>query len=138
MTGQPAPEPAGTQMHRLCVFDLCLNCGHIATVAVDGWYPVSVACCNRLGGTILRGSYVPYASQVDYVRALSERYEYQPAGTPRAPDRLLGRRPRTDQPYQPSHRWAEPTAGRYPARVGAAWSIDGSRATAVVTPLTHP
>lgn len=126
MTGHPAPRPAGTQLHRRCVFDLWLTCGHIATIAVDGWYPVSVACCSRLGGTIWRGSYVPYSSHVDYVQVRSERYEHQPAGTPHAPGRLLGRRPRTDQPYRPSHRWAEPTAGRYPARVGATWNIDGS------------
>jgi hypothetical protein len=138
MTGQPTPEPDGKQLHRRCVFDLWLDCGHTTTVAVDGWYPVSVTCCNRLGGTILHGRYLPYASHVDFVRVLSERYEHQPEGTPRAPVRLLGRRPRTDQPYQPDHRWSEPTAGRYPARVGAAWSIDGSHATAAVAPLTQP
>jgi len=126
MTGRPTPEPARTQVHRRCVFDLWLDCGHIATVAVDGWYPVSVVCCNRLGGTILRGSYVPYASHVDYARVLSERYEHQPEGTPLAADRLVGRRPRTDG------------RGRYPARVGATWSLDGSHATAAAAPLTHP
>jgi hypothetical protein len=126
MTSQPTPEPAKMQLHRLCVFDLWLDCGHVATVGVDGWYPVAVACCDRLGGTILRGIYVPYSSHVEYVQTISERYEHQPEGTPRAPDRLIGRRPRTDQPYEPGYPWGEPTAGRYPARVGATWSIDGS------------
>jgi len=133
MTGQPAPQPNREQMRRRCVFDLWLDCGHITTVAAEGWYPVSVACCNRLGGTILRGHYLPYASGVDYVHVLSEHYEHQPEATPPAPVRLLGRRLRTDQPYQPDHRWAQPTAGRFPARVGATWSIDGSHATAAVT-----
>jgi hypothetical protein len=82
MTGQPTPEPDRKQLHRRCVFDLRLDCGHTTTVAVDGWYPVSVACCNRLGGTILHGRYLPYASHVDYVQVLSERYEHQPKGTP--------------------------------------------------------
>jgi len=129
MTG-PHTEPGGTQLHRLCVFDLSPDCGHIATIA-DGWYPVSVACCDRLGGTILRGVYVPYASHVEYVNVLSETYEHRRPGTPRDPTRFLGRRPRTDAPWQPADRWAEGTAGRYPARVGATWSFDGS------TPPTH-
>ncbi|MEH1130376.1 hypothetical protein [Micromonospora sp. CPCC 206061] len=120
------PEPDATQIHRLCVFDLFLDCGHIATVAIDGWYPVSIACCDRLGGTILHGVYVPYASHVEYVNVLSEKYEHRPLGTPSDPTRLLGRRSRTDDPRQPAYRWAKGTAGRYPARVGAAWTIDGS------------
>jgi len=125
VTGQQ-PEPEGTQLHRLCVFDLSLDCGHIATVAIDGWYPVSVACCERLGGTILRGVYVPYASHVEYVNLLSETYEPRPLGTPCEPTRLLRRRDRTDAPRQPAHQWDKGTAGRFPARVGATWSFDGS------------
>jgi hypothetical protein len=131
MTGQHDPAPAGRQIHRLCVFDLSLNCGHIATVAIDGWYPVSVACCDRLGGTILRGAYVPYDSHVEYVRVLSERYEHRSPGTHRSPQRLLGRRSRTDDPRQPIYRWARGTAGRYPARVGATWAIDSSTPPAI-------
>jgi hypothetical protein len=122
----PHAEPGGTQLHRLCVLALSLDCGHIATVAIDGWYPVSVACCDRLGGTILRGVYVPYDSHVEYVNVLSETYEHRPAGTPRDPTRLLGRRDRTDAPRQPAYSWAWGTAGRYPARVGATWSLDNS------------
>lgn len=125
MTGQH-PEPDGTQLHRLCVFDLSLDCGHIATVAVDGWYPVSVACCDRLGGTILRGVYIPYASHVELVNVLSETYEHRPAGTPCDPTRLLDRRHRTDDPRQPAYPWAWGTAGRFPARVGATWNFDTS------------
>ncbi|MDG6104029.1 hypothetical protein Daura_23085 [Dactylosporangium aurantiacum] len=54
MTG-PITGPAidGKELHRLCVFALALTCGHRVTLAVNGWYPVSVACCDRLGGTIL-------------------------------------------------------------------------------------
>jgi len=130
VTGQH-PQPEGTQLHRLCVFDLSLDCGHIATVAVDGWYPVSVACCERLGGTILRGVYVPYDSHVEYVTLLSETYEHRPPGTPRDPTRLLGRRDRTDPPRQPADQWDKGTAGQFPARVGATWSIDGSAAQVV-------
>lgn len=124
MTGQH-PQPEDTQLHRLCVFDLSLDCGHIATVT-DGWYPVSVSCCERLGGTTLRGVYVPYDSHVEFVNVLSEIYEHRTAGTPRDPTRLLGRRDRTDEPRQPAYSWAEGTAGRFPARVGATWCLDGS------------
>ncbi|MER7471232.1 hypothetical protein [Micromonospora sp. NPDC000018] len=133
MSGTPDEAPAvDVEVHRLCVFDLWLTCGHIATVAVNGWYPVTVACCDRLGGTVLRGDYVPYASQVEYVHLLSEDHEQRPSGTPREPNRLLGRRPRTDEPYRPARPWSDSGAGRYPARVGGAWSIDGS------LPLTMP
>jgi len=125
MTGQH-PEPGGSQLHRLCVFDLSLDCGHLATLAVDGGYPVSVACCDRLGGTVRRGVYVAYDSHVEYVNVLSETYEQRPTGTPRDPTRLLGRRSRTDEPRQPAHRGADGSAGRYPARVGATWTIDSS------------
>jgi hypothetical protein len=117
--------PDGQELHRLCVFELALSCGHLVTVALTGWYPVSVVCCDRLGGTILRGLYVPYASHVDYVILRVERYENRPKGTPRESDRLIDRRPRTDEPYQ-SRPGGPVSAGRYPARVGAAWSLDGS------------
>src|SRR3954451_17158116 len=52
----------GQELHRLCVFEFALSCGHLVTVALTGWYPVVVSCCDRLGGTILHGIYVPYAS----------------------------------------------------------------------------
>ncbi|MEU8265402.1 hypothetical protein AB0C02_32990 [Micromonospora sp. NPDC048999] len=126
MTGTPGEPATAVEVYRLCVFDLWLSCGHIATVAVNGWYPVTVACCDRLGGTILRGDYVPYSAQVEYVNLLSEHQVLRPQGTPREPSRLLDRRPRTDRPCRPSYRWGESSAGRYPARVGATWSIDGS------------
>lgn len=112
------------EVHRLCVFDLSLTCGHIATVAVDGWYPVTVACCDRLGGTIQHGLYVPYASNVDYVTVLTEEYQARPPGTPPEPTRLLARRPRTDDPRPPGPFGGEPSAGRYPAWVGATWNLD--------------
>ncbi|MDG6108803.1 hypothetical protein Daura_06190 [Dactylosporangium aurantiacum] len=130
MTG-PTTGPAidGKELHRLCVFALALTCGHRVTLAVSGWYPVSVACCDRLGGTILHGSYVPYASDVDYVSVVSEDYEYRPTGSPREPDQLLARQPRADEPHRgPDGRWV--SAGRYPARVGAADSLDGTTAPA--------
>ncbi len=118
----------GEEQYRLCVFEFDLSCGHVVTVALTGWYPVVVACCDRLGGTILRGSYVPYASDIDYVRVLSERYELRPKGTPRGSARIIGRRPRTDQPYQPDLPGFYGSAGRYPACVGATWSLDRSTA----------
>jgi hypothetical protein len=126
-----SPPPNGPrQQHRRCVFDLDLSCGHVVTYAVTGWYPVSVSCCDRLGGTILRGQYVAYASEVDYVRLLAERYVDRPAGTPARPSRLLRRRSRTDNPARPSHPGDAPSAGRYPARVGAVWTLDA--------PMPHP
>ncbi|MFD0575197.1 hypothetical protein [Dactylosporangium darangshiense] len=88
-----------------------------------------MSCCDRLGGTVLRGVYQPFDSHVEYARVLSERYEHRPHGTPPEPTRLLRRRPRTDEPHQhdrPHHRWAEPSAGRLPARVGAAWDLDAA------------
>jgi hypothetical protein len=118
--------PAQPDIHRLCTFDLWLDCGHIATVEVDGWYPVSVSCCDRLGGTMLGGVYVPFASHVEYVNVLSERYERRPADSPRDPTRLTGRRPRTDDPQPPTHRWAKASAGRFPVRVGATRHIGDS------------
>ncbi len=129
-TGGDGPDPAnsqdGQELRRLCVFELALNCGHLVTLARTGWYPVSVACCDRLGGTILHGTYVPYSSHVDGTNLLSERYEYRPKGTPSEPDRLIDRRPRTDEPYQSPYPGGPTHSGRYPARVGAAWSLDGS------------
>ncbi|MBO4209792.1 hypothetical protein [Micromonospora echinofusca] len=130
-TGPGSTGPSEDQeLHRLCVLDLALSCGHLATVALTGWYPQVVACCDRLGGTVLRGHYVPYASHVDYVDLHCERHEYRPNGTPRTPDRLIGRRPRTDDPHQPPYPGSQASAGRYPARVGAAWSLDGSACAA--------
>jgi hypothetical protein len=114
------------ESHRLCRFDLWLTCGHIATVTVDGWYPVTVACCDRLGGTVLHGQFVPYASHVDYVALLAEDYQLRPAGSSREPTRLLARRPRTDEPCPPGHTGHECNAGRYPAWVGATWNLDNS------------
>jgi hypothetical protein len=116
----------GTDVYRLCVFELDLSCGHLVTAARTGWYPVSVSCCDRLGGTISGGVYVPYASEVDSVRVLSERYEARPAGTPRGGTRIIGRRDRTDDPYQSPVPGVFDSAGRYPAWVGATWSFDGS------------
>ncbi|MFY1700211.1 hypothetical protein ACN28G_00355 [Micromonospora sp. WMMA1923] len=124
--GADLVSAAGRTLDRLCVFELALSCGHRVTMAVTGWYPVSVACCDRLGGTVLRGRYVSYFSQVDYVRLRSERYRYRSKGVPRRSGRLLDRQPRTDEP-RPSPRpgdWA--SSGRFPARVGATWSLDGS------------
>jgi hypothetical protein len=57
---------------------------------------------------------------------LSERYEARRTGTPPAPIQIIGRRPRTDEPYQPPYPGLAGSAGRYPARVGATWSLDGS------------
>lgn len=133
-TGSPGPDqtspPDGYELHRLRVFVLSLSCGHLVTLFVNGCYPIKVACCDRLGGTILRGVYVPYSSNVDYVDVLSERYEHRPPGSPREPDELRGRWPRTDNPYRSPHPGGRSSTGRYPESVGAAWSIDGSTAPA--------
>src|SRR5829696_2928343 len=77
---QASTPPDGYELHRLCVFVLSLSCGHLVTYFTNGWYPVRVPCCDRLGGTILRGVYVPYSSKVDYVDVLSERYEHRLSG----------------------------------------------------------
>jgi hypothetical protein len=111
------PAEAG-EGHRLCVFELDLTCGHCVTVAVDGWYPVSVACCDRLGGTWAGGTYIPFSSTVEHVRVVAERYERRPPGAEREPAQLLARRARIDDPVVPSHPWQQGSAGRYPARVG--------------------
>lgn len=101
-------------------FLLQLSCGHAVTADVEGWYPVSVSCCDRLGGTINHaGSYVPYASNVDYVDLLSSRA----ATAPRMWLDVVARRPRSDQPCPASCRWHTHSAGRYPARVGATWDF---------------
>jgi hypothetical protein len=113
----PATAEAG-ELHRLCVFELDLDCGHCVTVAANGWHPVSVACCDRLGGTWLDGTYIPLSSTVDHVRVVEERYEHRPPGAERAPTRMLSRRGRTDDPVIPSHPWQRGGAGRFPARVG--------------------
>ncbi|ROO52748.1 hypothetical protein EDC02_7689 [Micromonospora sp. Llam0] len=130
MTGTRSPEghgaapPSGmaqddrTELHRLCVFELDLTCGHCLTVSLNGWYPVSVACCDRLGGTWHKGVFYPFASNVDFVRCLEERYEHRPLGAKREPLRVLRRRQRTDDPTVPAHSWQRGTAGRFPERVG--------------------
>jgi len=114
------------EQHRLCVFEFGLSCGHLVTAVMTGWYPVVVSCCDRLGGTVLRGLYVPYASEVDYVNVLSERYESRPKDTRRAPIQIIGRRCRTDEPYLSPFLRDYTSAGRFPARVGATRSLDGS------------
>jgi hypothetical protein len=81
------------------VFGFDLFCGDLVTAALTGWYPVSVAC-DRLGGTLSRGVYVPYASEIDYVRVVSERYETRPVGTPLGGTLIIGRRARTDNHYR--------------------------------------
>ncbi|MFI1995310.1 hypothetical protein [Actinoplanes sp. NPDC020271] len=124
-----APTSSTTEdveQHRLCVFEFDLSCGHVVIVALTGWYPVTVRCCDRLGGTIRDGIYVPYASHIDYVRVLSERYELRPTGTPRGRTQVIGRRARTDEPYQGPYSGIDDSAGRFPARVGATWSLDGT------------
>lgn len=126
------PHSAGSdvaddvQVHRLCVFEFALSCGHLVAIALTGWYPVRVACCDRLGGTIVRGDYVAYASDVDFVDIRSERYESRPKGARLAPTLLIGRWPRTDAPSRAG-------AGRFPACVGAAWNFDGSLACSTPT-----
>lgn len=130
--GGNLPNPARSavadngEQHRLCVFEFGLACGHLVTAVMTGWYPEVVSCCDRLGGTVLRGLYVPYAAEVDYVNMLSERYEYRPPGTRGVPVQIICRRSRTDEPYQPPFRCHYTNAGRFPARVGATWSLDGS------------
>lgn len=128
LTAEDAAPPEGfREQHRRCVFDLDLSCGHVVTYAATGWYPVSVACCDRLGGTILHGTYVAYDSEVDYVRLRSEHYIDVPAGTAPRPSRLLRRRTRTDAPAPPSYPGHRASTGRYPARVGATWTLDAPK-----------
>jgi hypothetical protein len=121
---QSATQPTATapadadELHRLCVFELDLTCGHCVTVSLNGWYPVSVACCDRLGGAWYDGIYYPFSSDVDYVRLLVERYEHRPAGAHREPLRVLNRRARTDDAVIPIHSWQRGSAGRFPAWVG--------------------
>lgn len=107
------------ELHRPCVFDLDLTCGHCVRVTVNGWYPVSVACCDRLGGTWFGSDYIPFASTVDYVRVVQERYEHRRPGAAREPLQVVARRDRTDDPFLPVHSWQQGSAGRFPARVGA-------------------
>jgi len=114
-----AAAPDGRhELHRRCVFELDLSCGHCLTVELDGWYPVSVTCCDRLGGIWYNGSYVSFASNVDYARCLQERYEQRPAGAAGEPLRTWGRRARTDNPVPPDDCRPRGSAGRFPARVG--------------------
>jgi hypothetical protein len=68
---------------------------------------------------------VPYASEVDYVKVLSERYESRPKDTRCPPVQIIGRRSRSDEPYQSPTQRQYTSAGRFPARVGATWSLDG-------------
>jgi hypothetical protein len=121
------PPPTGPrEQHRRCVFELDLSCGHVVTYAVTGWYPVSVSCCDRLGGTVVRGQYVAFASDVDFVRLVSERYIDCPVGTPRRPSHVLRRRARTDAPSPPWFPGHRASTGRYPARVGTYWTLGES------------
>jgi hypothetical protein len=116
------PPYDGAQLHRLCRFSLALTCGHRVIVDVNGWYPVRVPCCDRLGGTILCGRYMSYSPEVEYVAVLEERYEWRPAGSAREPLHVIDRMPRTDLPavflYSISSR-------RFPRAVGFTWDMDG-------------
>lgn len=87
-----------------------------------------VAWCDRLGGTIQHGVNVPCASDIDYVRLLSERCEARPAGMPLGATRLIGRWACTDEPHRSAAPGLFSSAGRYPAWVGATWSFDTSTA----------
>ena len=130
----PASSAIGDLVeYRLCVFEFDLSCGHTVVVALTGWYPVTVSCCDRLGGTILRGEYHPLTSAIDYVRGVHERYEIRPQGTPPGYTQLIGRRPRTDEPRAPYLLGLKGSAGRYPARAGATFSWDDSIATPETT-----
>jgi len=116
---QPQPRvKVGGELHRLCVFELDLTCGHCVTIAVNGWYPVSVACCDRLGGNWAADMYIPFSPSVEYVRVLEERYEHRPPGAEREATQLLTRRDRTDDPVVPSEPRQRGSAGRFPERVG--------------------
>ena len=120
-TPTPATEPStveGLELHRLCTFELDLTCGHCVTGSLNGWYPVSVACCDRLGGAWADGTFHAFVSGVEYVRCLSERYEHRRPGAVREPTVLLARRSRTDGPFIAVHAWQSASAGRFPTRVG--------------------
>jgi hypothetical protein len=112
----------GPELQRLCTFELDLTCGHCVTARVNGWYPVSVACCDRLGGSWFDGVFYAFVSGVEYVRCLSERYEHRPPGALREPTVLLTRRPRTDDPFTPVHPSRSAHAGRFPMRVGGPYN----------------
>ena len=115
-----ADATAVLELHRLCEFELDLTCGHCVTVSLNGWYPVSVACCDRLGGSWSDNTYHPVASGVEYARCLSERYEHRPPGSPREPTVLLARRSRTDEEVSAVDPSRSASTGRFPERVGAA------------------
>jgi hypothetical protein len=117
---EPDPHTNATRTVRVCVFELDLTCGHRVTLVVTGWYPIAVDCCDRLGGTWVGDTYVPFAASVEYVpHLLSERYERRPAASASQPARLLDRVERTDEPSPPRHPWQTGGAGRFPERVGA-------------------
>jgi hypothetical protein len=131
--------PAGVvgdcvEVHRLCVFDLDLSCGHRLTVMLNGWHPVTVACCDRLGGHWLGGEYCPFASHVEYARCLRERYEQRPKGAAREPLKVIERSDRTDDPLLPTQRWQQPSGGRFPVRVGAPFNSPRTAADAPAPP----
>jgi len=112
-------EADNIDVHRLCLFDLDLSCGHCVTVRLTGWCPVSVACCDRLGGAWHAGTWMPFTSDVDYARLLEETYEQRPANTSREQLQVLSRRARTDPPATAKF-WNRSSSGRFPSRVGAA------------------
>lgn len=66
LTGDAGVQ-VGLETQVINLFDLWLDCGHLVA-AVAGWYPVRVPCCDRPGGTIMHGQYVPYAADVDFVQ----------------------------------------------------------------------
>jgi hypothetical protein len=121
----PAEDPSAVaelQLHRLCTFELDLTCGHCVTVSLNGWYPVVVACCDRLGGIWSDGTYYAFTSEVDDARCLTERYEHRPPGARREPTVLLNRRPRTDDPSVAANDWQWHQTGRFPQRVGGPYN----------------
>jgi hypothetical protein len=123
----PDTADQSADLHRLCIFELDLSCGHCLTVAINGWYPVVFDCCDRLGGHWSDGDYYPFVSDVQYVRCLHERYVRRPEATPPQRPRVLGRRARTDEPFIPVHPWQQPSGGRFPLRVGAPFNHPGDR-----------
>jgi hypothetical protein len=118
----PFPD---AELHRLCRFSLALTCGHRVIVDLNGWYPVCVPCCDRLGGTVLCGRYLPYSSAVEYATVIEERYEWRAPASAREPMQVIDREPRTDLPRSFGKHYS---AGRFPQHIGSAWLI-GRNAT---------
>jgi hypothetical protein len=119
VTGPEQPSAGDTWN----VFTLALTCGHLVTIARRGRYPVSVSCCDRLGGTIRGAVYVACSSNVDFAGHSDIRFR-PTTDIDHWSTILLDRHARTDEPCPTGCSCVTHTAGRYPHRVGACFDFD--------------